>query len=461
VPQPCPTLKQRCTTHLATDGRGIVRPEASDEATHHPLIFVTNALPGETVDVTITRQHRSYWEGVVAARSTVAEARIPERCPVATRCGGCALQHLSDASQRGWKQIWLLETLQRIGRWSPLHLEAAKSLLVVHGGPVWEYRQRIRLHCTKASVGFHGAQSNAVVDLPEGDGFCPVTHPVIRTHWSEVRRALRRFEPFRDPFELEITVDAKDQKLHFSLFSASSKRGRPAIHQKLLATLTALSCASKAESITLHHPFSHEFSVARTGFIQPHVEALQRYSVAIVNAIHTFAEQRLTVCQEGSSRPPLQAWDLYAGSGPFSALPAHALQQTTPTVDLHAVEGHTEACNALRKNCAAHHITVHNRDVAVFLANEAPRLPTPTVVITDPPRDGMGLSTTARLADQLLATPGARLILMISCSPASFARDGAKLLERGFHLQSLELFDLFGQTPHYEVIGAFVGGTNA
>ena len=47
------------------------------------------------------------------------------------------------------------------------------------------------------------------------------------------------------------------------------------------------------------------------------------------------------------------------------------------------------------------------------------------------------------------------LILYLACDPASFARDSRVLLEGGFQLTNLTLFDSFGHTTHYEVLGCF------
>ena len=68
----------------------------------------------------------------------------------------------------------------------------------------------------------------------------------------------------------------------------------------------------------------------------------------------------------------------------------------------------------------------------------------------DPPRAGLGAETS-----RAVAAAGAPELVYISCDPVSFARDARTLLESGYHLQHLHLFDLFPQTFHLETIAVF------
>ena len=71
----------------------------------------------------------------------------------------------------------------------------------------------------------------------------------------------------------------------------------------------------------------------------------------------------------------------------------------------------------------------------------------PDLVILDPPRAGVGSSTLT-----LLAGLRAKRIHYVSCHPPTLARDLAFLLERGYRLDSVELFDFFPQTYHIECL---------
>ena len=71
-------------------------------------------------------------------------------------------------------------------------------------------------------------------------------------------------------------------------------------------------------------------------------------------------------------------------------------------------------------------------------------------VVLDPPRQGA-----PELAEHLDPL-GVQEILAVSCHPASFARDLASWVEKGFRLESLDLFDMFPQTHHVELLARIV-----
>jgi 23S rRNA (uracil1939-C5)-methyltransferase len=68
-------------------------------------------------------------------------------------------------------------------------------------------------------------------------------------------------------------------------------------------------------------------------------------------------------------------------------------------------------------------------------------------VIADPPRTGLGNG----VADRLGALGVAR-IAMVSCDPATLARDLATLVARGYAIDEITPFDLFPQTAHVEAV---------
>jgi tRNA/tmRNA/rRNA uracil-C5-methylase (TrmA/RlmC/RlmD family) len=71
------------------------------------------------------------------------------------------------------------------------------------------------------------------------------------------------------------------------------------------------------------------------------------------------------------------------------------------------------------------------------------------MAILDPPRSG------AAAQCQMLAQSGIATIAMVSCNPASFARDAAILTESGFQLEWVQVIDQFSFSNHLEMIGAF------
>ena len=71
----------------------------------------------------------------------------------------------------------------------------------------------------------------------------------------------------------------------------------------------------------------------------------------------------------------------------------------------------------------------------------------PELVVLDPPRAGVGMNVL-----ELLVASRPQLIHYVSCSPPTLARDLGYLVERGYRLDSVELFDFFPQTFHIECL---------
>jgi len=74
-------------------------------------------------------------------------------------------------------------------------------------------------------------------------------------------------------------------------------------------------------------------------------------------------------------------------------------------------------------------------------------LPRDALVITDPPRRGMSRA----LRNDLTRWKPDR-ILMLGCDPATWARDAAHLVDHGYRVTELDLFDLFPLTHHVEIL---------
>ncbi len=134
------------------------------------------------------------------------------------------------------------------------------------------------------------------------------------------------------------------------------------------------------------------------------------------------------------------ALDLYAGVGLFSLALAKRFERVL------AVESGSGAARDLKQNAerAAVKIDVIQANVEAFLPSvkEPPEL-----VLADPPRSGLGKTVTA----ELVRLKPARIVV-VSCDPATLARDMGSLLSGGYRIERLVLVDLFPQTYHLEAI---------
>ena len=77
------------------------------------VIFVKNALKGETVDVTITKEKKNFMEGKINSIIYKSSERIEPFCPYFGKCGGCNLCHLNYANSLEFKKERVLNILSK------------------------------------------------------------------------------------------------------------------------------------------------------------------------------------------------------------------------------------------------------------------------------------------------------------------------------------------------------------
>ena len=112
------------------------------------------------------------------------------------------------------------------------------------------------------------------------------------------------------------------------------------------------------------------------------------------------------------------------------------------------MESSASACFDFAGNLDAFdHVSLYEGAVEDVLPALVADLKTPDLVLLDPPR--AGLHPAARKALQQLLPPQ---IIYVSCDPSTLARDLKHLLEVGYALQDVRVFDMFPQTYHIETV---------
>ena len=75
------------------------------------------------------------------------------------------------------------------------------------------------------------------------------------------------------------------------------------------------------------------------------------------------------------------------------------------------------------------------------------QLPTPDVVVVDPPRKGLGSNVVKAIVD---GRP--RAVVYVACDPAALARDVSLFTDLGYRVETVRAFDAFPMTQHFESV---------
>ncbi|WP_132427290.1 class I SAM-dependent RNA methyltransferase [Pseudonocardia endophytica] len=136
------------------------------------------------------------------------------------------------------------------------------------------------------------------------------------------------------------------------------------------------------------------------------------------------------------------AWDLYGGVGVLASVLAG---QVGPSGTVMVVESSRDAVDDGRR--ALPDLGQVRFRAARVEREIATLAPDPDVVVTDPPRAGLGRATV-----RALAARGPERVVHVACDPASLARDLGLFDEHGYRLGGLRAFDAFPMTHHMEAV---------
>jgi 23S rRNA (uracil1939-C5)-methyltransferase len=196
-------------TVTLTPSRLVAGGEALARDDDGRVVFVSGALPGETVRVALRTVKKDFAKGDVVDVVEASPDRVVAPCDAFHRgCGGCDWQHIDPRAQLRMKVSIVTEALTRIGR-----LDAP---VVVAGGAVepWGYRTAIRVSADRnGAVGFRSRRSHDIVAIDH----CPVAHPRVNALLGGVRLAWGSDASLRASLttgESTSTVDGADGVIH-------------------------------------------------------------------------------------------------------------------------------------------------------------------------------------------------------------------------------------------------------
>lgn len=120
-------------TDLTEEGQGVGKKDGL-------VFFVKDSVMGDKVEARILKVKKNYAYAKVEKLLEASPYRITPLCPVAGKCGGCQLQHLSYEKELAWKEDRIAQSLIRIAGLSPEEVERKKEGIL--GGVLSRYRNK-------------------------------------------------------------------------------------------------------------------------------------------------------------------------------------------------------------------------------------------------------------------------------------------------------------------------------
>jgi len=386
----------------AAGGEAIARDEDGR------IVFVRGALPGERVGVELTAEKKDWARGVAVDVLEASTDRVTPPCPSRRAgCGGCGWQHLTLDAQRRARAAIVADALRRTGG-------VADAVVEVGGGVDPDgYRTTVRVAATvDGRAGYHAEGSHEVVAAPE----CLVAHPVLRDLLPRLE-----LDSGVEP-TLRVSVATGELAARWDR-SVGDVRGLPAE--------AAIGAAAMLEEDVA----GHRLRVSMGAFFQSGPQAAE----LLVDAIRRAAPEL---------NPAGLVVDAYAGVGMFSVC------ATDPASRVIAIETSRAAVADAEHNLADRDALVVRGEVGGWRRDVGER--NVDVVIADPARSGLGKPGT-----NALARTGTPVLVLVSCDPASLARDARLLATAGYRHERTEVVDTFPHTTHVETVTRFVAVSGA
>ena len=418
---------------LDREGRGVAHVEGK-------AMFVEGALPGETVDFTVTRDRHRFAVGRVHRIAGESSARTTPRCPHFGVCGGCSLQHMEFASQVASKQRVLEDTLAHLGNVRP------QTMLAPIYGPQWEYRHRARLSVRFVArkggslVGFHERSSSFVADMRS----CEVLPAHVSALISPLRELVDGLSIQRRLPQIEVSVGDRATVLVFRILEPLGAADEEALRQFALRHAVQVWLQPKGpESAALFYPPDApalDYTLAEFGVS---VQFLPTDFTQVNHAVNTVLVKRalqLLAPAEGE-----RIADFFCGLGNFTLPIARCGAR------VEGFEGSQGLVTRARANAERNGLAATFTVANLYEPERIPPLEPYAKLLIDPPRDG-ALELVKRIGER----EGPRCVVYVSCDPATLARDaGIFVHAKGFELVAAGIANMFPHTSHVESIALF------
>jgi 23S rRNA (uracil1939-C5)-methyltransferase len=421
---------------LSHDGRGIA-------TINNKTTFISGALPDETIIYKITQKHPNYNEAQVVEILENSKQRLTPACQHFGVCGGCSLQHMSDASQLTLKQDTLLDQLKHFGRVTP------ESIIPPLHSQSTGYRRKARLGVkyvikkNKLLVGFREKSSRYLADLES----CMVLHPQVGQRFKELSQLIASLQAYQSIPQIEVAIGDEQAALVFRHLQALTLEDQAKLIEFAQrykfdiylqpnppAPIQKLWPQTEEQRLVYTLPdYGLEFKFHPLDFTQINLE-MNRLMV----------KQALALL---SLQADDQVLDLFCGIGNFTLPIARQVKQVT------GVEGGNDMVARAKENAV--HNNIQNAEYYAANLMEA-NLQAPWMkqhydkVLLDPPRVG------AKEILPFLNQSKAKKIVYISCNPATLARDAGELVHQyGYTLKQAGMMNMFPHTSHIEAMAVF------
>ena len=470
-----PIIEHVEITGVAAEGKALTRLAVSGErlavSEDGIVCFVPNCVPGDIVDLQVTKKKHSFMEARVIRIVEPSKVRCEAKCKHFGVCGGCKWQILPYEEQLKYKQQQIVDNLTRIGK-----IELPEISPILGSKHIYAYRNKLEFTCADRKwfpwevieaaggldkidstygIGFHIPNAfDKVLDIEECHLMPDINNRIrnsVRAYAKEhgltfynehTHQGLLRTLMLRNNHKGEMMLvvsfgeEIKNEKLKIKNFLDFLHNSFP----EIIALLYV-------ENLKFNDTIGDQEVKVWFGqdYIMEEMEGLQ-FKVGPKSFYQTNTEQAYELYKVARDFAQLTGdelvYDLYTGTGTIANFVSRQARQVI------GIEYVPEAIEDAKVNSKINGIenTLFFAGDMKKVLNDAfvARYGRPDVIITDPPRAGMDED----VVDVILHAAPKRIVY-VSCNPATQARDLA-LLDAKYRVTKIQPVDMFPHTQHVE-----------
>ncbi len=429
------------------------------------VIFLSNAVPGDIVDVQTGRKRKSFFEGKAVKFHKLSEKRTQPVCDYFGVCGGCKWQNMKYEEQLFYKQKEVTNNLIRIG-----HLELPEITPIAGCKEIYFYRNKMEFSFSdsrwltneeiksgqdfdnKSACGFHIPRMwDKILDIDK----CHLQEDPS----NDIRNSIREFAKKND---ISFFNPRHQHGLLRTLMIRIASTGDIMVvvqffeENKVKRELLLNHIAEKFPEITsLQYVINHKGNdtiydqdiivFKGTDHIFEEMEGL-KFKINAKSFYQTNSAQAYELYKIARNFANLKGdelvYDLYTGTGTIAQFIA---KKAKKVIGVESVPEAIEDANENAKLNQIDNVEFFVGDMAkIFTKEFILQNGNPDVIITDPPRDGMH----KKVVEQILHILPKKIVY-VSCNSATQARDLA-LMKDDYQIIKTQAVDMFPQTHHVE-----------
>ena len=431
------------------------------------VIFMTNTVPGDIVDIQTTKKRKRYFEGTAINFKSLSEKRTEPKCEHFGVCGGCKWQHMGYEHQLFYKQKEIENNLKRIG-----HIDLPKINPILGSKKQFFYRNKMEFSFSdsrwltldeinsdititdKNALGFHiPGMWDKILDIEK----CHLQADPSNAIRLETKKfAINNNIPFFNPRnqygmlrtlmirtssigEIMVLVQFyEDDKIKRDLLMNHLQDSFPNITSLLYVINPKQNDTIYDQEVICHAGRNHIFE---------EMEGL-KFKINAKSFYQTNSEQAYELYKITRDFADLTGnelvYDLYTGTGTIAQFVA---KKAKKVIGIESVPEAIKDAIANAKNNAINNVDFFVGDMKnVFNKEFISTNGVPDIIITDPPRDGMHKDVV-----QQILNIAPKKVVYVSCNSATQARD-LELMKDFYKVVKVQPVDMFPQTYHVENI---------